>query len=179
MASEEESQEKIIIRGVLLGGKVFVSSPESVEWLRERGYGDGDKQIVLMPYEALFLSSIARLVVTDRHGKEISFDGLFDHLKKKERNLWLQFLITRDLRTRGYVVKDGFGLGIDFNIYDRGDYPEKPSQFLVVGLSEGSPMKAGALTELLRRAQANRKALIMAVIDRRSEVVYYEISRLH
>jgi tRNA splicing endonuclease len=68
---------------------------------------------------------------------------------------------------------------VDFNVYDRGEYPEKPSKFLIFGLPEGSPIKAGTLIELLRRAQANRKVLILATIDRRSEVVYYEISRFH
>ena len=31
----------------------------------------------------------------------------------------------RDLKTRGYVVKDGFGFGSDFRVYERGDYGEK------------------------------------------------------
>jgi tRNA-intron endonuclease len=176
---EEESQEKIIIRGSLIGGKVFVDSPDGMNWLRERGFGDSDKQTVLAPYEALYLASIGRLLVTDRRGREVNFEELFSRLSKKEKSLWLQYLITRDLRTRGYVVKDGFGLGLDFSVYDRGDYPEKPSKLLVVGLSEGAPMKAGMMIELLRRADANRKTLVLAVIDRRSEVVYYDISRLH
>ena len=179
METENESQEKITIYGILLGSKIFVDSQDGSKWLRDRGYGDGETKIVLMPYEALYLASIGRLVVTDRHNKGISFEELFTRLRKKEKSLWLQYLITRDLRNRGYVVKDGFGLGIDFNIHDRGDYPQKPSKYLVVGMSEGSPIKANALIELLRRAQANRKMLILAVIDRRSEVVYYEISKLH
>jgi len=177
MTSEEE--EKITIKGILEGNKVNVTSPEEVEWLKKRGYGEGDSRIVLMPYEALYLSYIGRLVVMDRRGKKLDFKELFTRLKGKERNLWLQFLITRDLRSRGYVVKDGFGLGVDFNVYDRGEYPEKPSKFLVFGLSEGSPIRAGTLIDLLRRTQANRKVLILATIDRRSEVVYYEISRFH
>jgi len=49
---------------------------------------------------------------------------------------------------------------------------------LVVGLSEGSPIKFSELINILKRAQSNRKMLILAVIDRRSEVVYYSISRL-
>lgn len=173
----EEEQEKIIIRGKLESGKVLVYSPDEVEWLKKRGYGEGDSHIILMPYEVLYLSYIERLVVADRKGNSLDFKELFTRLKMKEKNLWLQFLITRDLRSRGYVVKDGFGLGVDFNVYDRGEYPEKPSKYLVFGLPEGSPIKASALIELLKRAQANRKVLILATIDRRSEVVYYEISR--
>jgi len=175
----EESQEKIIINGTLLGGRVFIDILEHASWLRERGYGEGESQVALKPYETLYLSSIGRLVVTDKRRNEISFQQLFSRLKKKEKNLWLQYLITRDLRNRGYVVRDGFGLGVDFNIYDKGDYPEKPSKYLVICLSEGAPARAGELIELLRRSQANRKILILAVIDRRSEVVYYEISKLH
>ena len=31
-------------------------------------------------------------------------------------------MIFRDLKTRGYVVKDGFGFGSDFRVYERGNH---------------------------------------------------------
>jgi tRNA splicing endonuclease len=44
-------------------------------------------------------------------------------------------------------------------------------------LCEGTPIESGKLVEILKRAQSNRKTLILGVIDRRNEIVYYSISR--
>ena len=48
----------------------------------------------------------------------------------------------------------------------------------MVGVSEGKPLRIDALVENLKMTQSSKKELVLAVIDRRGEVVYYAVSPL-
>ena len=70
--------------------------------------------------------------------------------QKTDPEILTQFLIYRDLRNRGYVVKDGFGFGSDFRVYERGHFGEKGAKFLIFGLNEGQQEKMGNLQKKLK-----------------------------
>jgi tRNA-intron endonuclease len=88
-------------------------------------------------------------------------------------------LVYRDLRSRGYVVREGFGAGIDFRIYKRGSYGKDTASYLVLGTQEGKPLPIEDLTSALQYCQSQKKELILAVMNRRGEIVYYTVSNLH
>ena len=90
-----------------------------------------------------------------------------------------KFLIYRDLRTRGYVVKDGFGFGSDFRVYERGQFGEKGAKFLIFGLNEGQQEKMGNLQKKIEQITQMGKEPIIAVIERRGEVIYYKINKMN
>jgi tRNA-intron endonuclease len=83
------------------------------------------------------------------------------------------------LRTRGYTVKDGFGFGSDFRVYERGDFGEKGAKYLVFGLNEGKQEKIGQLQKKIEQITQMGKEPIIAVIERRGEVIYYKISKMN
>lgn len=172
----ETSIEKF--RGILKGGTLIVDDPRAVEWLKSKGYGSGETQRTLKFHEALYLLEQNKLEVIDRKGKVIGFDELLRRGEKYDSKVLYEYLIYRDLRNRGYVVVDGYGLGIDFNVYERGSFPSDTPKILVFGLCEGVSISFEELIKVLKVAQANRKTLVLSVIDRRNEVVYYTISRL-
>jgi len=171
-------EEIIELEGSFKANGVLVQDEKQVKWLNEKGYGAGDETVRLSIPEALFLMETKKLRVSAREGKELTFEQLLRKATKLDRNVWHKYLILRDLRSRGYVTQEGYGLGTDFNVYEKGNFPTEAPKFLVVGLSEGAPIKFNDLIGILKGAQSNRKMLILAVIDRRSEVVYYSISRL-
>ncbi|MEK6877306.1 MAG: tRNA-intron endonuclease family protein, partial [Thermoproteota archaeon] len=89
-----------------------------------------------------------------------------------------KFLIYRDLRTKGYIAKDGFGFGSDFRVYERGQFGEKAAKYVVFGLSEGKREKMGLLQKQIEQITKMGKEPVIAVIERRGEVIYYKISRI-
>jgi len=97
--------------------------------------------------------------------------------QKNKSDVLTQFLIYRDLRTRGYVVKDGFGFGSDFRVYERGHFGEKGAKFLIFGLNEGQQEKIGHLQKKIQEITQMGKEPIIAVIERRGEVIYYKINK--
>ncbi len=168
------------VKASLKEDKIFVSSPEGIEGLKSRGYGVlEDKKLVLTSYEALYLLGKSILKILDgKTRKKISFQELLKRFKSWDENAWVRYLIYRDLRSRGYVVREGFGLGIDFRVYERGEYGKETARYLIFGIREGQPVSMEDLNRALRYVQSLKKKLVLAVINRRGEVVYYSLSQL-
>ena len=164
-------------RAYLSDGKVIVPDGRESDELARRGYGSKSSEgLILEPWEALYLVEKGRIEVQEGPGGPIvDFQELLRFFKARDEWIWAKFLIYRDLRERGYVVKKGFGPGLTFRLYDRGDYGKKPAKFLVYGILEGSPVKVSDLEEAMREAQASDKELILAVVERRGEVIYYSL----
>jgi tRNA-intron endonuclease len=87
-------------------------------------------------------------------------------------------LVYRDLRGRGYVVREGFGSGVDFRVYERGDYRKDTARYLIVNVQEGKPISVSDLTNVMTQSLSLKKELILAVMNRRGEIVYYSVSEL-
>lgn len=157
---------------------VIVEEPEAVKELTAKGFGiEEDGKLILKEFEALYLMYIKRLKVT-RRGKCISFNEMVDYALKKDADSWTRFIVYRDLRSRGYTVKDGFGFGVDFRVYERGEYPSKPAKYLVFSLNEGSKREIDDFSNSIDKILKMGKEPIIAVIERRGEVIYYKVSKM-
>jgi len=75
------------------------------------------------------------------------------------------------------VVKDGFGFGTDLRVYERGDFPSKAAKFVVFALDEGTEKSVGDLRDSVKQIVRMGKEAIVAVIERRGEVIYYRVSK--
>ena len=168
-----------VIKGRMTKKGTVVKSPNDVEELRRRGYGEKvGKQFILTDYETLYLTYISRLeVYLDK--KKWNFDDMVKLSLKKDANAWTRFLIYRDLRSRGYVAKEGFGFGVDFRVHDRGEFDVKPAKYVVFGLNEGTAMSVEDLAESVQQIIRMGKEPVIAVIERRGEVIYYKVTRTH
>ncbi len=178
----KKSQEAIVPIGASMKETVVtVSSPEGVEDLSLKGYGViEDSKLRLTFYETLFLLGKGAIEVTDEETKEkIVFKDLLERFQSVDKDAWVRYLIYRDLRSRGYVAREGFGLGIDFRVYERGDYGRETAKHLIFGIQEGQPVLVETLARTQRYVQNLKKNLILAVINRRGEIVYYSLSELN
>ena len=181
LEAEESQAEEITIVASLKETVVTVSLPEGVEELSLRGYGViEDSNLRLTFYEALFLLGKETIEVNDEEtGKKLGFQDLLKCFQSVDKDAWVRYLIYRDLRSRGYVAREGFGLGIDFRIYERGDYGRETAKHLIFGIQEGQPVTVEELARTQRYVQNLKKNLILAVINRRGEIVYYSLSQLN
>ncbi|MBO3800546.1 MAG: tRNA-intron lyase [Candidatus Brockarchaeota archaeon] len=174
-----EEKELFPIQAERSRDEICVTDRDAVEWLDSRGYGFrfGDNLLVLRPFEALYLMSQDKLALYQKH-RQLSFHEYLRLSEKEDVDIWLKYLIYKDLRDKGYVVKDGYGFGIDFKVYEAGEYGSKPAKYLVYGVVEGVPLPVTKLYNILKHAYSLRKTLIIATVDRRSEIVYYMLSSL-
>jgi tRNA-intron endonuclease, archaea type len=159
------------------GGKIVIDETKFQDELRTKGFGEKeDAEYVLKPYEALYLLHTKRLAFKNK--PEMSFEPLLEYLLKHDRNIMTKFLVYRDLRVRGYITKEGFGFGNDFRVYERGEYEKKPAKYVIFGINEGTNMAAKDLGGAVDQIEKMGKEAVVAVIERRGEVIYYKASKM-
>jgi tRNA-intron endonuclease len=90
--------------------------------------------------------------------------------------LWAKYIIYRDIRVRGFVVKSNNDES--FLVYERGTYLKKPPSYEIYNVYEGATESIGHLEKILHKTKESNRSLKLAVIDRRGEVVYYSFEKL-
>jgi len=168
-----------LVHGELISDQTCISNKNMIHELDLKGFGEIEKEkLFLKSFETLYLLYTKRLVLK-KNKKQIDFDFFMNTCQMTDSEILTKFLIYRDLRNRGYVVKDGFGFGSDFRVYERGHYGEKGAKFLIFGLNEGQQEKMGNLQKKVEEITQMGKEPIIAVIERRGEVIYYKINKMN
>ena len=166
-------------RGVLIKNQTVILVPKLQQQLKQKGYGDMDQnKLLLKSFESLYLLFTGRLAIF-RGKKNIDFDSFLQICKKQDKDILTKFLVYRDLRNRGYTVKDGLGFGSDFRVYDKPFSPKSSSKFLVFGLHEGKHEKTSKLRKKIEEMTKIGKEPIIAVIQRQGEIIYYRVSEMN
>lgn len=165
--------------GRLHGTEVLVEDQAEASQIHNKGYygvpqSGGALKLDLM--EAIYLEESERLEVVSG-GKRVSAADLLRAAHKMSEGFEIRYLVYRELRQRGYVVKLGQP-PLDFRVFPRGGSPNKtPSRWWVAAISERSTFDLGRLLESLDRTTDVRKKLLLAVVDEESDVTYYEVRR--
>ena len=174
MSFEVESE----ITGKLIKNAVSILDQSIQNDLLSKGYGERyDDEFILNSFETLYLLYIKKLQVL-KTTKNVSFDSLMQIYKKDEHDVLTKFLIYRDLRNRGYVARKGFGFGSVFLVYEKGQFEKKGAKYLVFALNEGTQEKILHVQRNIEQITNMGKEPIIAVIERRGEVIYYKISKI-
>jgi tRNA-intron endonuclease len=165
---------------VFENGKGYVASEDADRLSQQGFYGtriDGNK-LELEPVELLHLIERKRVVVTTLSGEHVGSDYIVNYLLVDDPDLWIQYLVFRDLRSRGYAVRKGFGSGIGFRVYARGDRPGTANaKELVYVLKEGVPISLSDLDLVTKTAAGSRKDLLFALVDQNGEVNFYRVAQ--
>jgi tRNA-intron endonuclease len=158
-----------------------IASCEDADRLSQQGFygtrieGNG---LELEPVELLHLIERKRVAVKTSTGESIGSDHIVSALLKEDPDLWVSYLVFRDLRSRGYAVRKGFGGGIGFRVYARGDKPGAANaKELVYVLKEGVPISLSDLDLVTQAAANSRKDLVFALVDQNGEVNFYKVAQ--
>ena len=152
--------------------RVYIPEPEKLMELREKAFGTlTDNRIILNPYETFYLVEKNRIrVVEERTKKKLSLQQLVTKLSVGKATIWTKYLVYRDLRDRGYLVREETG-GLDFETFGKG-----ATRRLIAIVYEGGESTLDKLAKLSARANKEGKDLVLAVIDRRTDIVYYTLN---
>ncbi|MCL5984497.1 MAG: tRNA-intron lyase [Candidatus Thermoplasmatota archaeon] len=158
-------------------GSSVILEDRSASQLHSKGYYGvfGPRgSLTLNRTETLYLVEVGRLRVRSApEGKELSFREMLHTAEEAESGFEIPYLVYRDLRQRGYVVKSGIP-GIDYGVLPRGGtYPSTPSLYWVKAISERSPFRLPDLVALLDQAQGARRKVLLGVVDEESDLTYY------
>jgi len=165
--------------GILSGTKVLVGDNDLKSQLKDRGFGDLEgKALTLSLIEAVYLVETGKLEVVK--GKDaLTFEELVAAGSKKEEEFINKYLVYKDLRERGMVVRTGLKFGTDFRLYDRGESIGKGhSKYLVHVVPEEYTCSFPEMARALRLAKNVNKDMIYAIVDEESDITYYLIDRM-
>jgi tRNA-intron endonuclease len=184
----QQEEEEVEEAPVLEKPKAFLSDSDVVirkdaEIVQARGsYGtkQNDGTLRLSAVETMFLLERNKIELLDeKTGAPL---GLYDYLQRvHEQNaeLWTNYLIYRDLRSRGYTVKEGLSEEIPFRIYPRGsEIGKDTAKYLIYIVKEGVPIELTNLDKASTTAKGVGKKLILAVLNRQGEPTYYQVSQV-
>ncbi len=161
------------IDGRIRGRAAIIPNGGSLGELREKGFGEPrDGDLVLSPYEAFYLIEKGKLRILDpRGGGELSLEEVVRRLSKGRAEVWLKYLVFKDLRDRGYIVRDFRGMNLE--VYGKG-----PQRRVARIIYEGGEASLDELRRALRASAKSGRELILAVVDRRTDIVYYSLGEL-
>ncbi|MBR9692886.1 tRNA-intron lyase [Candidatus Woesearchaeota archaeon] len=186
-ASEEEEGEqrstvrtaKAMVKAVLGGEQVITEDSDAARDLYAQSrYGDLDKGIVqLSLLEALYLSEKGKLKIVSPSGRAYTPEGFIRKAKRLHENFWTKYVVFRDMRDRGYIVKTALKFGADFRVYDRGVKPgEDHAKWVLFAIHESNSLTWHDFAAKNRVAHSTKKRLLIGVVDEESDVTYFEIA---
>ncbi len=179
--------------GELTENRVIVWSRDAIALYDDSGYGkpipeENPNRLELDLIEACYLVEKGKIKVYKKdEGKKnfLVLSDLVDYASKNINQFYTQYIVYRDLRERGYLVKTGFIFGAHFRLYERGvklkrgpKAPHEHTKAVVHAVPEEAAFSLPEMSRAVRLAHNIRATFWWAVVDRENKVTYYEIKRL-
>jgi len=158
-----------------LSGDIIIVKTGNTAKIHEKShFGNPSEDGLQLSYvEALYLMEKGKLEVQN-DSEEVSINQMFGLIRKS--GAFSNYIVYRDLRNRGYIVKTGFKYGSEFRLYDRGKSPgDGHSNYLVKVASENSEFMMSDLSSYVRVAHGVNKKLLFAVVDDENDITYYNV----
>ncbi len=161
-------------------GSARIRDPAEASAIHAKGYFGSLEPagvLALDRFDAVYLAEMGRIEVLDARGHVIRWPELFRRAARSDPGFGVRYLVYRDLRQRGYVVRAS-PPPVAFAVLPRGGVLNKtPSKFWVEAVSERAPFDLGRLFELADRTRSAKKSLLIGVVDEESDLTYYRVRR--
>nr|WP_319374446.1 tRNA-intron lyase [uncultured Methanobacterium sp.] len=161
----------------LIGELVIIKDKKAVALSEKSHYGKFNQdELQLSLMEALYLQEKGKITILDKKNqdKNISLDEMRELIQDKD--LIYRYMVYRDLRNRGYIVKTGFKYGSEFRLYERGKSPgDGHSDFVVKVVTENQNISVLDFSSYVRVAHGVNKKLLLAVVDDEQDITYYNV----
>lgn len=160
-------------------GSALLEDPGEAGTIYGRGYygTTTSEGLLLDRFEAVYLSESGRVELRDGRDRPIPWPVVFRRASRADRAFGVRYVVYRDLRQRGYVVRPS-PPPASFAVLPRGGVLHKtPSKFWVAVETERSPFDLARVFDLAERAQGAKKSLLLALVDEESDLTYYRVRR--
>ncbi|MCS7374654.1 MAG: tRNA-intron lyase [archaeon GB-1867-097] len=152
-----------------LYGEGFFGSPIKVKKPKDIAF---NSPLELSFFETLYLLREGKIKVLDASGIELSEKNLVETARKYYELFDDLYLVYKDLRDKGYVVRPGLKFGADFAVYQYGPGIDH-APFLVDVLPLNSKIDPISIVRAGRLSHSVRKKFVIAFIDPETGKVRY------
>ena len=171
------NKKKEPIKAVFTGETINSSSIEAKNLYGKSRFGEiVNKKVIYTLVEALYLLEKKKIQISHK-GKKLSFSQLIDKLKKLDKKILTNYIVFKDLRNKGYIIKTALKFGAEFRVYDKGAKPGKAhAKWILYPVQETDEFTWHDFAGKNRVAHSTRKNLLIAIVDQEQDISYYEIS---
>ena len=164
------------IKSHILENTVTSNSKQAYFLLQTSNFGEkvGEKiQYILT--EAYFLIESGKMEIYSKN-KKLSKEEILKKFQKIDKKFQQKYLVFKDLRKKGYIVKTALKFGAEFRVYEKGKKPGKEhAKWLVITGNESNKISWHEFSSKNRVAHSTRKNLLLALVDEEGKIIYYEI----
>jgi len=154
--------------------KIQEDSQRAISLNQKSSFGKLEGDVLeLSLIESFYLMENGRLNIY-KDDQKLEEDYICDLIK--EKSIYGKYIVYRDLKNRGYIIKTGFKYGSEFRLYERGKSPgEGHSDYLVKVVHEHYDIPALNFSSYVRVSHGVNKSLLLAVVDEEEDITYYKI----
>lgn len=174
--SAKKTKKSAKFKTIFTGEAVSSNTKEAMSLYSQSRFGEkkGGK-IIYSIFEALYLLEKGKIDVTYKK-KKLKFDRLLAEAREKDKNVKTKYLVFRDMRNRGFIIKTALKFGADFRVYDRGIKPgQDHARWILYPVSETSSLTWHDFSAKNRVAHSTKKNLLIGIVDEEEDVTYYEV----
>ena len=179
------SSQKII--SYFTGNSVTTNEASAHSLFEKSSFGERkEDKVIYSLYEAFYLSENNSMSILNSKGKEITLKDLLNKFRKIDKKFNIKYIVFKDLREKGYVVKTALKFGAEFRVYDKGVKPgrnrkvhgkeHEHAKWIVYTDFESSKISWHEFSAKNRVAHSTKKNLLLAIVDEENSVTYYEVS---
>ena len=173
---KKQKVKKEKIKAKLLGEIISTNSKKAIDLYGKSRFGEMKKGKIIYSFsEVLFLVEEKKIEVFES-GKKLSFDKLIEKLREIDKKIMIKYLVFKDLRKKGHIIKTALKFGAEFRVYAKGKRIGKEhAKWILYPVSENSELSWQDFSGKGRIAHSTNKNLLIAVVDSENDVTYYEV----
>lgn len=165
-------------KGKLVGNFIIIKDEREASQIYNKGYyglplSGGGLRLDLI--EAIYLIEANRLKVS-KNKKMLNLEEIIAYATKISPEFEIKYIVYRDLRLRGYIVK--LGTPPFFRVFPRGGIPNKSlSQYWLTPISERTIFRIEKVIKQIEATKNVRKEFAVGIVDEEGDLTYYEIDK--
>ncbi len=140
--------------------------------LVQKGFGFKDGNILKLDlFETRYLNDKGKLKLKD------SKSALLELCNKKIKSFEDKYLVFKDFRDKGYIIKDGAIFGFDFKVYNKSTSNKHEHTKYVVDVKRTHKDTITKIIKSERLANNIKTKYILAILDQENKVIKIKIER--
>ena len=169
--------EKKIIEAQLLGNNITSNSKKAYSEFNQFSFGEKieDKIKYSLP-ETMFLIQNGKMKLYSNK-KIISQEEATKKFLRIDKKYLTKYVVFKDLRMKGYIVKTALKFGAEFRAYEKGKKIGKShAKWIIFTDVEENKTTWHDFAAKNRVAHSTNKKLLLAIVDEEGQPLYYEIN---
>lgn len=174
---DKPKKKKEKIEAQLISSNITSNSKKAYSELNKFNFGEKfEDKVKYSLVEAMFLVQNNKMKIF-QNNKLLEVEDLTKKFTRIDKKFPIKYIIFKDLRIKGYIVKTALKFGAEFRVYEKGKRPGKAhAKWIVFTDSEENKTTWHDFAAKNRVAHSTNKKMLLGIVDEEGQPLYYEIN---